>query len=107
MAAATAIHIVGIAGSLRERSYNTGALRAAAELLAEDVTLEWVGIADLPLYNDDLRLQGYPPPVQRLRERLTAADGVLLVTPEYNYSVPGVLKNAIDWASGFQLFSCR
>lgn len=99
MATATAIHIAGISGSLREQSYNTAALRAALELLPEDVTLEPVGIGDVPLYNDDLRLQGYPPAVQRLRERLAAADGVLLMTPEYNYSVPGVLKNAIDWAS--------
>ena len=99
MTAPSAIHIVGISGSLRERSYNSAALKAAGELLPEGVTLERVGIGDLPLYNDDLRLQGYPPSVQHLRERLAAADGVLLVTPEYNYSVPGVLKNAIDWAS--------
>jgi chromate reductase len=99
MATAPTIHLLGISGSLRAKSYNTGALRAVAELLPEGVTLEEAGIGDLPLFNDDLRLQGYPPAVQRLRERLGAADGVLLVTPEYNYSVPGVLKNAIDWAS--------
>lgn len=99
MATPSVIHIVGISGSLREKSYNSAALKAAGELLPEGVTLERAGIGDLPLYNDDLRLQGYPVSVQRLRERLTAADGVLLVTPEYNYSVPGVLKNAIDWAS--------
>jgi chromate reductase len=99
MTTAEPIHIVGISGSLREKSYNTGALRAALELLPEGVTLERVDIGDLPLYDDDVRLQGYPPAVQRLREHLAAADGVLIVTPEYNYSVPGVLKNAIDWAS--------
>ena len=99
MATTAPIRIVGISGSLRAMSYNTAALRAAMELLPDGVILEQVGVGDLPLYNDDIRLQGYPPAVKQLRARLTDADGVLLVTPEYNYSVPGVLKNAIDWAS--------
>jgi len=99
MTSPTAIHIVGISGSLREQSYNTATLNAAVELRPDGVAIEPVGIGDLPLYNDDLRLQGYPPAVERLRSRLAAADGILLVTPEYNYSVSGVLKNAIDWAS--------
>lgn len=99
MASPAAIHIVGISGSLREQSYNSAALRAATELLPDGVTLETVGIGDLPLYNDDLRLQGYPPAVEQLRSHLAGADAILLATPEYNYSVSGVLKNAIDWAS--------
>lgn len=93
------LRVVGIAGSLRAGSFNKAALRAAVELAPEGMTIEIAEIGDLPLYNDDVRTQGYPPPVQRLRDQLTAADALLLVTPEYNYSVSGVLKNAIDWAS--------
>ena len=63
------------------------------------MTIEAADIGVLPLYNDDVRTEGYPPEVQTLRERVRAADALLFVTPEYNYSVPGVLKNAIDWAS--------
>ncbi|WID99859.1 NADPH-dependent FMN reductase (plasmid) [Bosea vestrisii] len=93
------VRIIGISGSLRAGSFNTAALRAAIELAPEGVTIETAEIGDLPLYNDDVRLAGFPPPVQRLREQLAAADAILFVTPEYNYSIPGVLKNAIDWAS--------
>jgi len=99
MATDQPIHVLGISGSLRKKSYNTAALRAARELLPDGVTLEVAEIGDLPLYNDDVREQGYPPAVERFRKQLVAADAVLIVTPEYNYSVPGVLKNAIDWAS--------
>ena len=95
----TPLRIVGISGSLRKGSFNTAALRAAIELAPEGVSIEQAGIGDLPLYNDDVRQAGYPPPVERLRSQLTAADAILLVTPEYNYSVSGVMKNAIDWAS--------
>ncbi|AOO84900.1 NADPH-dependent FMN reductase [Bosea vaviloviae] len=93
------VRIIGISGSLRAGSFNTAALRAAIELAPEGVTIETAEIGDLPLYNDDVRLVGFPPPAQRLREQLSAADAILFVTPEYNYSIPGVLKNAIDWAS--------
>ena len=99
MAAEKPIHILGISGSLRKKSYNTAALRTAQQLLPEGVTMETFDLADIPLYNDDVREQGYPAPVERLRGKIAAADAVLIVTPEYNYSVPGVLKNAIDWAS--------
>jgi chromate reductase len=93
------LHILGISGSLRKNSYNSAALRAASELLPEGVTMEIFELANIPMYNDDVREQGYPPAVQTLREKIAAADAVLIATPEYNYSVPGVLKNAIDWAS--------
>jgi chromate reductase len=63
------------------------------------MAIEIADIRDLPLYDEDLRAQGLPEPVQKLRERIAAADAILIVTPEYNYSIPGVLKNAIDWAS--------
>lgn len=93
------IRVVGISGSLRAGSYNTAALKAAIALAPEGMTIETAEIGDLPLYNDDVRAAGYPPAAQRLRDQLAAADAILFVTPEYNYSVPGVLKNAIDWAS--------
>ncbi len=94
------VHILGFAGSLRKQSYNRSLLAAAADYLPGDATLEQYDISDVPLYDQDvLDTGGYPPAVQRFRDRLAAADAVLIVTPEYNYSVPGVLKNAIDWAS--------
>jgi chromate reductase len=91
--------VAAVSGSLRKGSFNAMALRAAVELAPPDMRIEHVGIGDLPHYNDDIRLAGYPPAVERLRAQLTDADAVLFVTPEYNYSIPGVLKNAIDWAS--------
>ncbi len=94
-----AIHLLGISGSLRKGSYNTGLLRTAAELLPEGMTLEIYDIGAIPLYNSDLEAQQIPEPVKHFKERIVAADGLLIATPEYNYSVPGVLKNAIDWAS--------
>lgn len=93
------INVLGISGSLRKDSYNTAALRAAMELTPAGMRIEAADIADIPLYNDDVRLQGWPTPVARLREQVRAADALLFVTPEYNYSMPGVLKNAIDWVS--------
>lgn len=95
----TDINVLGVSGSLRKASYNAAALRAAKELAPSGVRLETFDIAPIPLYNEDVRAQGYPPPVEDFRARIKAADAVLIVTPEYNYSVPGVLKNAIDWAS--------
>jgi chromate reductase len=91
--------VVAISGSLRRGSLNTAALRAAQELAPAGMTVEQALIGDLPHYNDDLRQAGYPPEVERLRSQLAGADAILFVTPEYNYSIPGVLKNAIDWAS--------
>jgi chromate reductase len=94
------VTVLGISGSLRKESFNSAALRAAAELAPEGMRIEiWDGLRDLPLYDEDLKQQGFPAPVEELRRRIREADGLLIVTPEYNYSVPGVLKNAIDWAS--------
>ena len=94
-----AVKTLGISGSLRKASYNTAALRAAVELLPEGMNLDIADIAAIPVYNEDVRQAGFPPPVQRLREQIAAADALLVATPEYNYSMSGVLKNAIDWAS--------
>ena len=80
-------------------SFNTAALRAAAELAPDGVNVVEAGIADIPLYNEDVRAAGFPPAVTRLQQAIASADAVLIATPEYNYSVPGVLKNAIDWVS--------
>ena len=93
------LHIVAISGSLRQASYNTATLKAAMELKPDDMQIEIAGIGDLPLYSEDVEKQGWPEPVARLRKTLQPADGVLISTPEYNYSMPGVLKNAIDWLS--------
>jgi chromate reductase len=93
------IRVMGIAGSLRRASFNAAALRAAQELAPEGLAIEVFDLAPIPLYNEDVREQGFPPPVEELRRRILEADALLIATPEYNYSVPGVLKNAIDWAS--------
>ena len=99
MAADESINVLGISGSLRRKSYNTGALRAAIQLAPAGMTIETFDIAGIPLYNEDVKEQGFPAAVERLRAKIAAADALLIVTPEYNYSIPGVLKNAIDWAS--------
>jgi chromate reductase, NAD(P)H dehydrogenase (quinone) len=93
------MQVIGISGSLRRGSFNSAALRAAQALAPEGMTIERAEIGDLPLYDEDVRAAGFPAPAERLRSQLAAADAILLVTPEYNYSVSGVLKNAIDWAS--------
>ena len=93
------VKVLGISGSLRQASLNTAALRTAQKLAPAGVTVETFDIAPIPLYNEDVKAQGFPAPVQDLREKIRAADALLFVSPEYNYSIPGVLKNAIDWAS--------
>ena len=93
------IHVLGIAGSLRKGSYNAALLRAAGELLPDGMTLEGFDPAPLPMYNEDLEAGGFPATVVLFHGRIQAADAILIVTPEYNHSIPGVLKNAIDWAS--------
>ncbi len=95
----TPVLVLGIAGSLRRASYNQGLMRAAAEVAPPGVAVEPFDLAPLPLYDEDVRARGDPDAVRRLKERIAAADAVLFATPEYNYSIPGVLKNAIDWAS--------
>ncbi len=96
------IHLVGISGSLRKASYNTMLLNAALTLLPEGVSLEIVSIANVPLYNGDHDLPDAPErpeAVSAFRDKLATAQGFVIASPEYNYSIPGVLKNALDWAS--------
>jgi chromate reductase, NAD(P)H dehydrogenase (quinone) len=93
------IHVLGIAGSLRKDSYNKRLLRIAGEVLPAEMTLEVFDLAPLPMYNEDLEKAGLPESVQHFHARLAAADALLIATPEYNFSIPGVLKNAIDWAA--------
>jgi chromate reductase len=94
------IRILGISGSLRKASYNSALMRAAQRLMPEGAELIEGSIAGIPLYNgDDEAATGIPPAVQALKDRIAAADGLLLFTPEYNNSIPGVFKNAIDWTS--------
>jgi chromate reductase len=92
--------VLAVSGSLRSGSYNTGLLRAAQELAPDGVEVElYDGLAGLPPYDQDVQDSEPPEPVRELRERIAEADAVLIATPEYNGSIPGVLKNAIDWAS--------
>jgi chromate reductase, NAD(P)H dehydrogenase (quinone) len=93
------IRVLGISGSLRKKSFNSALLREAVRLAPENLAIEIAEIGDLPLYNDDVREAGYPPAVEALRKKAADARAFLFSTPEYNYSVPGVLKNAIDWLS--------
>src|SRR5690349_2466580 len=93
------VRILGIAGSLRQGSFNRALLRLAQDMAPSGMTIDSFDIAPIQPYNEDVRQQGFPKPVEDLRARIKAADGLLFVTPEYNYSIPGVLKNAIDWAS--------
>ena len=95
----TVLNVLSISGSLRRDSLNTAALRAAQVLAPDAMRIEIFDLSAIPLYNEDVREQGQPEPVAEFRGRIAAADAVLIATPEYNYSVPGVLKNAIDWAS--------
>lgn len=93
------LDIVGLCGSLRAASFNRMAMKLAGELLPATMRLEAVEWRDLPIFDADVLARGMPAPVAALRERIRRADGVLIVTPEYNFSLPGGLKNAIDWIS--------
>jgi len=92
------LHILGISGSLRSGSYNRGLLCAASALMAEGLTLEIADLSQIPLYNED-DFSSRPEAITHLQEQIRLADGVIIATPEYNHSIPGVLKNALDWAS--------
>ena len=92
------VRILGIAGSLRRESYNRALLRAATQLAPDGATIEVFELDGIPVFNQDDE-QDPPAKVVELKRRIREADAILIVTPEYNYSVPGVLKNAIDWAS--------
>ena len=92
--------IIGISGSLRNGSYNTMLLRAAASMMQDGTQFTIRSINEIPLYDGDLEAsEGIPPAVTTLKDAIAGADGILLATPEYNNSIPGVLKNAIDWLS--------
>ena len=96
------IKLLGVSGSLRKGSFNTMLLNAAAQLLPENVSMDIISFKDIPLYNADLDLPAAnqrPQVVDDLRKVIAEADGLLIASPEYNYSIPGGLKNAIDWAS--------
>jgi chromate reductase len=91
--------VIGLSGSLRRGSYNSALLRAAVEMAPAGCQIEVGSIREIPLYDGDVDAQGQPAAVIALKEKIAGADGLLLATPEYNYSVPGVLKNAIDYLS--------
>src|ERR1700749_763537 len=93
------IAVLAICGSLRQGSYNKAGLRTAIELKPPGMTIETADIGSIPLYNEDVRARGFPPPVEKLRAQIAAADALLFVTPEYNYSMSGVLKNGVEWGS--------
>lgn len=98
---ADAIRVLGVSGSFRNTSLNSALLRAASQLVPEGMAIDiFEGIEKFPFYSDDLIAEeGFPAEVNEFKDRLKAADGVLIVTPEYNHGIPAVLKNAIDWAS--------
>ena len=93
------VKLVAFCGSLRKASFNHMALRAFIERLPQGVSVETIEIGDWPLYNADVQAQGFPAPVQAAQQKMLAADGIVFASPEYNYSISGVLKNAIDWLS--------
>jgi chromate reductase, NAD(P)H dehydrogenase (quinone) len=94
------ITVLGIAGSLRTASFNRSALAAAREHAPEGMRIiSFEKLGEIPLYNEDVKAVGFPAPVAELRAAIADADALLFVTPEYNFSVPGVLKNALDWVS--------
>ncbi len=93
------LSILGFAGSLRRASYNRALIAAAQSLAPESMRITIHDLIDVPLYNGDIEAAGDPPGVVAFKQAIAAADGVLIATPEYNHGVPGVVKNAIDWAS--------
>jgi chromate reductase, NAD(P)H dehydrogenase (quinone) len=95
----TPVRVAGLAGSLRQGSYNRALLRAAKERAPEGMTIEIFDLIAVPLYNADVEAVGDPEGVAAMKAAIRAADSVLFVTPEYNHGVPGVMKNALDWAS--------
>src|SRR5260221_5565015 len=99
MTSGKTLRVLAMSGSLRKASYNTATLHAAQALAPSDMTIEIFDLSPIPLYNEDVKVAGFPPSAQLLRDKIRAADALLFATPEYNYSMSGVLKNAIDWAS--------
>jgi len=93
------VKILGICGSLRKNSFNMHALRACNQLMPEGMSMKIAEIGDIPLFNQDVFDAGLPAPAKRFREEVVAADGLLIASPEYNFSLSAALKNAIDWGS--------
>src|SRR5215468_5500845 len=93
------IKLLGISGSLRAQSYNSAALSVVGSVLPEDMEFEVASLADLPFYNADVEQRGFPSEVESFRKKVAAADALIFAVPEYNFSVPGVLKNALEWLS--------
>ncbi len=93
------IHLVALNGSLRQNSFNKMAVRYLQTQLPAQVNLELLDLTEIPFFNEDVEAEGLPPVVVQLKEKIAAADGIILATPEYNYSIPPVLKNALDWIS--------
>jgi chromate reductase, NAD(P)H dehydrogenase (quinone) len=91
--------VLGIAGSLRQSSYNRALLRAGIELAPPELNIQTYDLLEIPMFNEDVEAKGDPQSVQDFKKAIGEADGLLVATPEYNYGIPGVLKNAIDWAS--------
>jgi chromate reductase, NAD(P)H dehydrogenase (quinone) len=99
MNAARPIKLLGISGSLRAQSYNSGALRAVGTMLPEGMSFAITSLTDVPFYSADVEQRGFPPAVEKLRKEVAAADALIFAVPEYNFSVSGVLKNALEWIS--------
>jgi chromate reductase len=95
-------NVLGMCGSLREKSFNLMALKVAGELMPPGMKLKITAIGDLPLYNFDVQQKGFPASVNRLRDEVLAADALLFASPEYNWTVSAPLKNVIDWLSRFK-----
>jgi chromate reductase len=94
------IHVLGIVGSLRKASFNNALMHAAAELVPAGMEIEiYPGLGDIPMFNEDVEALGDPEPVRTFKAAIQSADALLFATPEYNFGLPGVLKNAVDWAS--------
>jgi chromate reductase len=99
MSAPSPIKLLGVSGSLRAQSYNSAALSVVDSVLPEGMEFEVASLADLPFYNADVELRGFPAAVESFRSKVAAADALIFAVPEYNFSVPGVLKNALEWLS--------
>ena len=99
MSAQSSIKLLGISGSLRKQSYNSGALNAIESLLPDEMTFIRADLSSLPFYSADIEQRGLPDAVQRFRAEVAAADALIFAVPEYNFSLPGVLKNALEWLS--------
>jgi len=95
----SSIKLLGVSGSLRKQSYNSGALRSIDPLLPDGMVFEIADLADLPFYNADVEQHGLPDHVKRFRAQVSAADALIFAVPEYKFSLPGVLKNALEWLS--------